>query len=163
MYRFESSITAMNMNEIWKVVMVPPEIVQALGAKTRLDVRGRIDGVPFQRTLLSDGQGGHFIVTNVEMRRRIGKQAGSTVVVEIEPDETYRIVELPDYFEDELDQNPVAQAAYEKSPPSSKRWIANYLTEVKSLDAKANRVVKALEILEGWAARAKNKNRSGGT
>lgn len=137
--------------------MVPPEVVEALGAKTRFDVRGLIDGVPFQRTLLSDGHGGYFIVTNADMRRRIGKGLGSPVIVEMEPDETYKVVELPDYFEEELDQNPVAKAAYEKCPPSSKRWIAQYLTEVKSLDAKANRVVKALEILETWAARHKNK------
>lgn len=159
MYRFESSILDFNENGIWKIVMVPPEVVEALGAKTRFDVRGLIDGVPFQRTLLSDGRGGHFIVTNVAMRRRIGKQSGSAVVVEIEPDETYKTVVLPDYFEDELEENPVAKAAYEKCPPSSKRWIAQYLTEVKSLDAKANRVVKALEILEAWAARAQKKSK----
>ena len=158
MLRFESSITDFNENGIWKVIIVPPEIVQALGAKTRFDVRGLLDGVPFQRTLLSDGQGGHFIVTNVAMRRRIGKSTGHPVVVEIEPDETYSVVVLPDYFEEELGENPLAKAAYEKCPPSSKRWIAQYLTEVKSLDAKANRVVKALEILEGWANRRKNKS-----
>jgi len=35
MLRFESSITDFNENGIWKVIIVPPDIVQALGAKTR--------------------------------------------------------------------------------------------------------------------------------
>ncbi len=159
MHHFESQITDLNMSGLWKIVVVPPEIVQAMGAKARLDVRGLIDGVPFQRTLLPDGEGGHFFVTNVEMRRRIGKNTGDQVAIQIEPDDTYGVVELPDYFEDELAENPIAKGAYEKSPPSAKRWVAKYLTEVKSLEAKTNRVVKALEVLERWAAEAEAKSK----
>jgi hypothetical protein len=148
--RFESRIEQIDMNEVWTVIYVPFDVEATFGAKGRLDVSGTIDGVPYQRTLLSDGKGRYFIVTNVTMRKKIGKDAGDWVQVEMEPDETYKEVVLPDYFIEELEEYPDAKAAYEKAPPSSKRWVLQHLTEPKSMDARARRVVKTIEVLQKW-------------
>jgi hypothetical protein len=156
---FEARIVPMEMNEIWKIIYVPEIIVKALGNRPKMDVRGTINDVPFQRSLLSDGQGGRFIVTNLAMRRKIRKDVGDLVKLEIEPDEDYKIVILPDYFIEELEAYPMAQKGYDDSPPSSKRWIFQYLTEPKSLEAKANRVLKAIEILERWHLQKIKKSR----
>lgn len=148
---FEAEIV--QISDVWLVIFVPFDVKAAFDEKSRIDVRGAIDGVPYQRTLLPDGQGRHFIVTNAAIRKKIKKKAGDRVHVTMEPDETYAVVALPDYFEEELENFPVAKAYYEKSAPSFKRWVVQYLTEPKSLDAKAKRVIKMIEILEERAAR----------
>ncbi len=43
---------------------------------------------------------------------------------------------------------PSPKAQYEVTNPSGKRWMAQFLTEPKSADVKAKRVLKALEVLE---------------
>ena len=148
---FEAEI--IQISDLWLVIFAPFDVKAAFGEKSRIDVCGTIDGVPYQRTLLPDGQGRHFIVTNTAIRKKLKKKAGDKVLVTMQPDETYAVVVLPDYFEEELENFPVAKAYYEKSAPSFKRWVVQFLTEPKSPDVKANRVIKMIEILEERAAR----------
>ena len=150
---FNAQITTFNASAIWQVVYVPFDPVAVFGKKGRIDVCGTIDGLPYQRTLLPDGQGRHFIVTNAVMRKKIRKKVGDTVIVTMEPDATYAIVILPDYFEEELENYPLAKAYYEKSAPSFKRWVVQFLTEPKNMDTKANRVITMIGILEQRAKR----------
>jgi hypothetical protein len=132
------------------IALVPFDIEAIFGIKTRVDVRGTIEGHPFERTLLPVGDGRHYFMLNAKMMKVIGKKMGDEVFIEIEEQEHtgYKEVALPDYFLMELEQNPVAKAQFELSNPSAKRWFAQYVTEPKSADAKAKRILKALEILE---------------
>ncbi len=120
------------------------------GIKNRVDIRGTVDGCPIERTLLPLGDGRHYVMLNVKILKIIKKKQGDTVYVEIEEQEhtAYKEVELPDYFIVELAENPIAQAEYDQMNPSGRRWLEQFLTEPKSLEAKAKRVIKALEVLE---------------
>ncbi|MBP6185662.1 MAG: DUF1905 domain-containing protein [Saprospiraceae bacterium] len=150
MHTFTARITEVAVNTVWLVIYVPMDVEATFGAKSGVDVRGTIDGLPYQRSLISDGNGSHFIVTNLAMRKQLGKTTGDEVLVTMERDDTYKEVTLPDYFVDELAQHPRAQAAYDKAPPSSKRWVVSFLNEPKSDAAKVNRVFKVIEVLERW-------------
>ncbi len=132
------------------IALVPFDIEKVFGVKNRVDVRGTIDGYTFERTLLPLGDGRHYFMLNAKMLKAIRKKMGDEVYIEIEEQENegYKEVELPDYFVAELDENPIAKAQYAVSNPSTKRWVAQFVTEPKSLDAKAKRVLKALEVLE---------------
>jgi Domain of unknown function (DUF1905)/Bacteriocin-protection, YdeI or OmpD-Associated len=132
------------------IALVPFDIEAIFSVKNRVDIRGTIDGHPFERTLLPLGDGRHYFMLNVKMMKAIHKKMGDEVYIEIEEKEntSYKEVELPDYFLMELEENPVAKEQYALSNPSSKRWVAQFVTEPKSADAKAKRVIKALEVLE---------------
>jgi hypothetical protein len=132
------------------IAIVPFDIEAVFGVKNRIDIKGTIDNCPFERTLLPLGNGQHYFMLNAKILKTIRKKAGDDVYIEIEEQEhtAYKEVELPDYFVYELAENPIANAEYAQFNPSSKRWLYQYLTEPKSADAKANRVIKALEILE---------------
>ena len=132
------------------IALVPFDIETIFGVKNRVDIRGTIDGHPFERTLLPLGDGRHYFMLNAKMLKAIRKKMGDEVYIEIEEKEHtgYKEVELPDYFIMELEENPVAKAQYELCNPSMKRWVAQYVTEPKSADTKAKRVIKAIEVLE---------------
>lgn len=145
------------------IAVVPFDIEKVFGIKNRVDIKGTIDGCPIERTLLPLGNGQHYFMLNAKILKAIGKKSGDEVFVEIEEQENqgYKEVELPDYFLMELEENPVAKAEYELTNPSGKRNFLQLLTEPKSADAKAKRVIKVLEILERnsrqRAEKAKNK------
>jgi hypothetical protein len=141
------------------IAIVPFHVETVFGVKNRVDINGRIDNHPIQRTLLPDGDGGHYFMLNAPMMKAIGKKAGDEVYIEIEEQENtdYKIVVLPDYFIAELDENLVAKTEYELTNPSGKRNILLLLTEPKSLEAKANRVIKVLEMLERNSQRRAQK------
>ena len=132
------------------IAVVPFDIEAVFGVKNRVDVRGTIDGYTFERTLLPLGDGRHYFMLNVKILKAIRKKMGDDVYIEIEEQEHtgYKEVELPDYFLMELEENPIAKAQFELTNPSGKRWMAQFLIEPKSADAKAKRVLKALEVLE---------------
>lgn len=132
------------------IAVVPFDIATVFGAKARVDIRGTIDGQPIERTLLPLGNGRHYFMLNAKILKVIHKKTGDMVHIEIEEKEhtAYKEVEMPDYFLLELEENPIAKAQYALTNPSGKRWMLQFLTEPKSADVKAKRVLKMLEVLE---------------
>jgi Domain of unknown function (DUF1905)/Bacteriocin-protection, YdeI or OmpD-Associated len=151
MQRFHTTLQSINgATSPLVIALVPFDIETIFGVKNRVDVRGTIEGYTIERTLLPLGDGRHYFMLNAKILKAIGKKEGDELFIEIEEQEHegYKEVELPDYFIMELAENSIAKAQYEVSNPSTKRWVAQYVTEPKSVDAKANRVLKALEVLE---------------
>jgi hypothetical protein len=141
------------------IAIVPFDVEKVFGIKNRVDIKGTVDGCPIERTLLPVGDGRHYFMLNVKILKAIKKKSGDEVYIEIEEQEHtgYKEVELPDYFVMELDENPIAKAEYALTNPSGKRNILLLLTEPKSLEAKAKRVIKVLEILERNSRRRAEK------
>jgi Domain of unknown function (DUF1905)/Bacteriocin-protection, YdeI or OmpD-Associated len=156
---FKAVLQPINIGMQVTIVPIPFDVETAFGLKNRVDIKGTLDGLPIQRTILSAGDGTHYIMLNAAMRKALGKGNGDEVFVEIEPDETYKNVEIPDFLRYELEENAVAKAEYALTSPSNRRWMTQYLTDVKSLDAKANRVLKVLEILERNSRRRSEKQK----
>ena len=151
MQRFHTTLQSINgATSPIVIALVPFDIETVFGIKNRVDIRGTIDGYPIERTLLPLGDGRHYFMLNVKMMKAIGKKEGDDVLIEIEEteNESYKEVELPDYFLLELEENPMAKAEYALTNPSGRRWMVQFLTESKSLEVKAKRVLKILSVLE---------------
>jgi hypothetical protein len=151
MQRFTTTLQSINgATAPITIVVVPFDIETVFGIKNRVDIKGTIEGCPIERTLLPLGNGQHYLMLNAKILKAIRKKQGDEVYVEIEEQEhiTYKEVELPDYFFAELEDNPIAKTEYELTNPSGKRNVLQLLTEPKSLEARAKRVIKVLAILE---------------
>jgi Domain of unknown function (DUF1905)/Bacteriocin-protection, YdeI or OmpD-Associated len=144
------------------IALVPFDIETIFGVKNRVDIRGTVDGCPIERTLLPVGDGRHYFMLNAKILKVIGKKMGDEVYIEIEEQEhtAYKDVELPDYFMQELAENPLLKAEFDLSNPSTKRWMLQFLTEVKSADAKVQRILKVLEWLERHQQQRAKKKKS---
>ena len=60
-------------------VYVPINIVEAFGTRSRLAVKGAINGFPFRSSIFPMGGGKFYMVVNREMREGAKVKAGDTV------------------------------------------------------------------------------------
>jgi len=76
-------------------VEFPGDVAVLFGARGRVPVRARFDGVDYRGSLVTYG-GPHIVGVLKDVQARIGKGPGDTVHVELELDTTERVVELAD-------------------------------------------------------------------
>jgi len=127
-------------------VYFPYNVEEEFGTRGRVPVKATFDGVPYSGSLVKYGAPQHMLGILKSVREQIGKGPGDTVEVMIEKDETERTVEIPAEFQKLLRKEKLLPV-FEKLSYSHKREYCRWLTEAKREETRANRIVKALELL----------------
>lgn len=77
-------------------VVVPDDVVAALGGKGRIPVQATFDGVPYRGSVVSMGGGRKVLGVLKGIREQLGKGPGDTVAVTLVADTEPRTVVVPD-------------------------------------------------------------------
>ena len=134
-------------------VVIPAEVVEALGATGRTSVVGTIDGLPIRHQFMPytfEGVGRQVVMAvNKATREAIGKTAGDTVDFDLERDERSRSadVEVPEELTDALAADPMAKAVWDRSAPSHRREHAEHVAEAKRAETRQRRAKRVIETL----------------
>jgi hypothetical protein len=102
------------------------------------------------------GNGDFYLYLHGDVRRASSTKVGDTVRVEIEFDAAYRggpTGRMPAWFRTPLFRIPAAKAAWSALTPSRQKEILRYLTALKSAEARARNVERALRVLSGTKER----------
>ncbi len=136
-------------------VDVPPEAVEALGARGRTSVTGSIDGHPVVGQVMPytfEGEGRKVVLgVTKATRAAIGRAIGDEVGVELERDDRSRSanVTVPPELADALASDDEAAAAFDRLAPSHRREHAQFVAEAKREETRRRRAEQTVARLRG--------------
>jgi Domain of unknown function (DUF1905)/Bacteriocin-protection, YdeI or OmpD-Associated len=140
--------------ELYKVglirfVDVPAKISKSLGSgKSRIPVKGSVNGLPLQTTMTPSGNGRHRLAVHGDIYRKLRLDAGATIDVTLSLDRASREPALPPALVVALKYSPVATRHFRVLTTALRRQIVRYLTSAKSRDVVERRIAKFVSRLE---------------
>ena len=156
--RFRSTIEINNINPYVLVSAADAHRLKQ-GWRKPMPVRVRVKGKPeawWRINMMPVGDGSFYLYLHAEVRKAAGCQVGDVVDVELAFDDDYRsgpAHPMPPAFSAALAGNPVAHQAWDALIPSLRKEILRYYHQVKSAEAKARHLERAMYVLSGGKGR----------
>jgi hypothetical protein len=127
-------------------IVVPAEVVAALGQGKRPPVRVTIGDHTYRSTVAS--MGGEFMLpVSAEVRGKAGVEAGDEVDVDIELDAEPREVTVPADLAEALDQDADARRSFDGLSYSGKRRYVLSIEGAKTAETRQRRIAKSVSEL----------------
>jgi Domain of unknown function (DUF1905)/Bacteriocin-protection, YdeI or OmpD-Associated len=129
------------------------------GWRKPLPVRVRVNGKPekaWRINMMPMGDGSFYLYLHADVRKASNTKVGQVVSVELEYDDKYRsgpAHPMPVWFRNALGRNRKATQAWDALIPSRKKEILRYFSRLKSPEAEARNLRRAMEVLSGGKER----------
>jgi hypothetical protein len=130
-----------------QTIVVPAEVLAALGGKATKRVIVTIRGQALRLGLLLLEGGGRYLMLNKDVCRELGIELGQELDVEIAPDPNPDHVDVPDELAEALAAWPEAETAFNNYSGAHRRAMARLVDEAKQPATRARRAVTLVERL----------------
>ncbi len=139
---FETILSAFGNNT---GVVVPPEVLDALGAGKRPRVRADLDGYQY-RTTVGVMNGQSLMSVSAAIRKETGLAAGDAIRVTLTLDESAREVTIPVDFATTLRENAGTEEFFATLSNSLQRYHIDQITSAKTDETRKRRIAKAIGL-----------------
>jgi hypothetical protein len=137
----------MDMKGGWTYILLPGQNTKTGLPFGWLVVKGRIDDYEInQYKLWPTADKNLFLPVKAEIRKKIKKQEGDIVEVELFEDQS--AIEIPEEFMLCLLDSPEAKHHFENMSATSQKQYIDYVFAAKSMETRARRLTKTIEKLE---------------
>jgi len=126
-------------------IIIPYDIQEVFGVK-RVKVKAKFDGYEYRGSIVTMDNS-YVIGLTKEVRRKIEKQPGDRISVEIEKDNEERAVEMDEDLYEVIQDNQIAILNYENLSYTEQKEINKWLQSAKKEHKKALRIGKTVENL----------------
>jgi uncharacterized protein YdeI (YjbR/CyaY-like superfamily) len=144
---FQAALERMGSRLSWVIARVPFDVRETWGAGGRPKVKGEINGFQFRTSLFPRRAGGHFLLVNKRMQRGAKVTAGIKAKFRLELDTEERVAAVPAELKRIFAQERALGRWFDKLTYSTRKWIADWISEVKSAEARARRAEQVSEQL----------------
>ena len=131
---FEARLERLRSRLNWIIVRIPFDADQAWGLRGQIKVKGEINGFAFRTSLFPTREGWHFLLVNKRMQKAGHAFAGAKASFRLEPDTEARTVTIPAELKRVLAEDRSVLRWFEKLNYSIRKWIVDWITNVKSAD-----------------------------
>lgn len=144
---FNGTLERMRSRLNWVIVRIPFDVSKVWGTRAMLRVKGDINGFEFRTSLFPTGRGEHYLMINKRMQRGGKAVAGTVARIRLEPDEEVRVAVMPAELKRLLDQDRSLKKWFDALNYSARKWIGDWISEVKSAEARRRRSEQVAEQL----------------
>ncbi|MBK7810610.1 MAG: DUF1905 domain-containing protein [Saprospiraceae bacterium] len=145
----------------WTYIEIEEQMAQNInpGIKTTYQVKGKLDQIPIKAmSLLPMGNGNFIIPLNLEMRKKLNKKVGESILVELDLDETG--YQLNSDFLEFLKTEPKAHTYFNSLTSSHQKYFSKWIDTAKSSITKADRIAESVTALQRhWSYSQMIRNR----
>lgn len=134
----------------WTYVFIPQAIAHQIKPDCRKSfrVKGWLDAVAIEgMSLVPMGEGNFIIALNGALRKKLKKQLGAVLEMQLQEDTTFKI-EMPDDLELCLSDEPHLLKNFLKQPKSHQNWYINWLNSAKTETTRTKRIVKIVNAMD---------------
>jgi uncharacterized protein YdeI (YjbR/CyaY-like superfamily) len=131
----------------WVVAYLPFDAASAWGSRGRPKVMGEINGFAFRTSLFPTRDGRHFLLINKRMQKGGRAVVGTKAGFRLELDTEERTVTIPAELKRVLAEDRSVLRWFDKLNYSIRKWIVDWITDVKSADARVRRSEQVAEQL----------------
>jgi antitoxin component of MazEF toxin-antitoxin module len=143
--KFHTSIALIGNNT---GVVVPDEVVTALGAGKRPPVRVTLNGYTYRSSIAS--MGGRFLISlSKDNRQKAGLVGGEELEVEVVVDDQPRVAQPPADFAAALAASPAALTGFAALSSSRQQALVTSIEGAKAAETRERRITKAISDLAG--------------
>jgi len=132
--------------------LIPDSFVDSLGGGGRPKVAVTANGATFRTSIARMG-GEYWLGVSAQTRASVGIGAGDVLDLEIVLDTVPREVEVPAELAEALAADEGAAAFWATLSYSAKRWHTEQVTGAKTIQTRARRVARSIELLRERRAR----------
>ena len=130
-----------------QTIVVPAEVLAALGGKATKRVIVTIRGQALRLGLLLLEGGGRYLMLNKDVCHAVGIALGQELEIQIAPDPNPDHVDLPDELIEAFAAWPEAESAFNTYSGAHRRAMAYRVAEGKQPETRARRAVQLVERL----------------
>jgi uncharacterized protein YdeI (YjbR/CyaY-like superfamily) len=142
---FRATLEPDGTNLKWVIIHIPLDVEKVWGARGMLKVKGDINGFAFRTSLFPTGKGGHTLLINKRMQAGAKAAVGTTAQFRLEPDTEKRTVTVPPELKRILAEDRSFRRWFEKLNYSTQKWVTDWVTDVKSAEARVRRAEQVAE------------------
>jgi bifunctional DNA-binding transcriptional regulator/antitoxin component of YhaV-PrlF toxin-antitoxin module len=147
MHTFTATLRTRHDGEVTLYFVDVPDVEEVFGRRGQVWIRGLVNGVAFETTLLPRADGGHYLILRYDLRQRAGLKPGDEVEVAIEENPVPRNRELPvpEDLTEVLDAFPEVKDAFGRLSKSRRFYVIEYIESAKKPETRMNRIEKSLK------------------
>ena len=131
----------------WVILRIPFDAVKIWGKRGQLRVKGEINGFAFRTSLFPTGKGEHYLLVNKRMQAGANTGPGQTARIRLEPDTEKRKAIVPPELKRYLAEDRGLRRWFDKFNYSTRRYIGDWILQVKSAEARRRRAEQIAERL----------------
>jgi uncharacterized protein YdeI (YjbR/CyaY-like superfamily) len=144
---FNATLERMNSRLGWVIIRIPFDVSKVWGTRGMLKVKGEINGFAFRTSLFPTGRGYHYLLVNKRMQAGANAATGDTARLFLEPDTEKRVVTVPGELQTILREDRSFCRWFDKLNYSTRKWICDWASQVKSAAARVRRAEQVAEQL----------------
>lgn len=144
---FEATLERGSSRLNWVIARIPLDVSKVWEKRGMLRVKGTINGFAFRTSLFPTGKGDHVLLVNKRMQAGGKTSVGAVARFHLEPDTEERIVTVPVELERALAEDRALRRWFDKLNYSTRKYLVEWVTDVKSSEARVRRAGQMAERL----------------